>query len=102
MEIVIGVAVAAVAVLLAAWIARASMARRLAEERTAIIADLAAVKRDNVWLSEQSTRDREALVAMQVLLEKADHRLREAFQSLAADALNSNRAGLPRPCQDVV
>ena len=41
---------------------------------------LATVRRDNEWLKGQIVREREALGTM-----------RDAFQSLAADALNNNR-----------
>jgi hypothetical protein len=46
-----------------------------------LAADLAAARRDNEWLTSQVEREREALGTM-----------REAFQSLAADALNNNRS----------
>ena len=66
--IVTAIAAAAVAVL----VMRSHAARQLAELRAAAAAELAA--------------------AQQALLEKADQRLRDTFQSLAAQALNDNRA----------
>ena len=81
MIFLIGIAAAAAGAVLAFWLARASAQRQLAEERAALAAELAAAKRDNEWLTGQITRERAALGAM-----------REAFQSLAADALNSNRS----------
>jgi DNA recombination protein RmuC len=81
MIFVIGIAAAAAGAVLAFWLARASAQRQLAEQRAALAAELAAAKRDNEWLTGQITRERAALGAM-----------REAFQSLAADALNSNRS----------
>ena len=80
MIFLIGIAAAAAGAVLAFWLARASAQRQLAEQRAALAAELAAAKRDNEWLTGQITRERAALGAM-----------REAFQSLAADALNSNR-----------
>jgi len=92
MDLILGIAVAAAAAALATWIARSSGHRTLAEQRAALAAELAAARRDNEWLTEQVAREREVLGATQALLDKADRKLREAFQSLAADALHSNRA----------
>ena len=92
MEFILCFAVTALAALLATWIARSSAQRQAAEERAALAAELAAVRRDNEWLTNQATREKESIIAMQALLDKADQKLRDAFQSLAADALNSNRA----------
>ena len=66
--IVAAIAAAAVAVL----VMRSHAARQLAELRAAAAAELAA--------------------AQQALLDKADQRLRDTFQALAAQALNDNRA----------
>lgn len=66
--IVAAIAAAAVAVL----VMRSHAARQLAELRAAAAAELAA--------------------SQQALLEKADQRLRDTFQALAAQALNDNRA----------
>jgi DNA recombination protein RmuC len=81
MVFLIGLAAAAAGAVLAFWLARASVQRQLAEQRAALATELAAARRDNEWLTGQITRERGALGAM-----------REAFQSLAADALNSNRS----------
>jgi DNA recombination protein RmuC len=91
MEWILGVGAAAVAAMLAAWMARSSAQRQLAEQRAALVAELATARRDNEWLTEQVAREREVLGATQALLDRAEQQLREAFQSLAADALNSNR-----------
>jgi DNA recombination protein RmuC len=61
------------------------------EQLAAVRAAEAALRQDNHWLTVEVERQRDALGSTQELLEKADVRLREAFQSLAADALNSNR-----------
>ncbi len=81
MVVLIGIAAAAAGAVLAFWFARSSAQRHLAEQRAALAAELAAAKRDNEWLTGQNERERDAL-----------GRMREAFQSLAADALNSNRS----------
>jgi DNA recombination protein RmuC len=81
MVFLIGIAAAAAGAVLAFGLARASVLRQLAEQRAALATELAAARRDNEWLTGQITRERAALGAM-----------REAFQSLAADALNSNRS----------
>jgi DNA recombination protein RmuC len=72
MEILIPIISAAVAAGIAVIVMRSATARQLAESRAAAAAELAA--------------------AQQALLDKADQRLRETFQSLAAQALNENRA----------
>ena len=92
MEWILAAAAAGVAATLATWFARSSARRQLAEQRTTLAAELAAARRDNEWLTEQVAREREVLGATQALLGKAEQQLREAFRSLAADALNSNRA----------
>ncbi|HKC55641.1 MAG TPA: DNA recombination protein RmuC [Vicinamibacterales bacterium] len=80
MVLLLGIAAAAVVAVLAYWLARASGQRQLAEQRAAFAADLATARRDNEWLTGQIERERQALGSM-----------REAFQSLAADALTNNR-----------
>jgi DNA recombination protein RmuC len=72
MEILIPIAAAALAAGIAVIVMRSATARQLAEARAAAAAELAA--------------------AQQALLDKADQRLRETFQSLAAQALNENRS----------
>jgi DNA recombination protein RmuC len=92
MELIIGIAAAAAAMVLASWFARSSAQRQLAEQRAALSAELATAKRDNEWLTGEIERERQTLGATRELLDKADQKFRDAFQSLAADALNSNRA----------
>jgi DNA recombination protein RmuC len=72
MEILIPIVAASVAAGIAVIVMRSATARQLAEARAAAAAELAA--------------------AQQALLDKADQRLRETFQSLAAQALNENRS----------
>src|SRR4026209_2024452 len=81
MVVLIGIAAAAAGTVLAFWFTRSAAQRQLADQRAALAAELAAAKRDNEWLSTQIERERQALGT-----------LRDAFQSLAADALNSNRS----------
>src|SRR5262245_54455153 len=66
--------------------------RQVADTRAALAAELAAARQDNKWLSDEIARQKETLGTTQALLDAADTKLRDAFQSLAADALNSNRA----------
>ena len=80
MNLLIGIAAAVVGAVLAYWLAASAGRRQLAEQRAALVAELAAVTRDNEWLKTQVEREREALGTM-----------RDAFQSLAADALQTNR-----------
>jgi DNA recombination protein RmuC len=72
MDVLIPILAAGVTALVVAILMRSGAARQLAEVR----ADLAA----------------EAAADRQTLLDKADERLRDTFQSLAADALKDNRA----------
>lgn len=72
MEIIVPIVAAAIAAGIVVIVMRSATARQLAEARAAASAELAA--------------------AQQALLEKADQRLRETFQSLAAQALNENRS----------
>jgi DNA recombination protein RmuC len=72
MDILIPIIAAALAAGLAVFVMRSVTARQLAEARARAAVELAATQ--------------------QALLDKADHRLRETFQSLAAQALNENRA----------
>jgi DNA recombination protein RmuC len=80
MVVLIGITAAAVAAVLAFWFTRSAAQRQHADDRAALTAELAAAKRDNEWLSGQIERERQALGT-----------LRDTFQSLAADALNTNR-----------
>ena len=73
-------------------IMRALAGRQLAETRGALAAQLAAVEQDNKWLRDEIERHKQTFGATQELIEKADTRLRESFQSLAAEALKDNRS----------
>ena len=55
-------------------------------------ADLAARTQDHRWLSDEVARHKEAAASAQKLLDATDQKLRDTFQSLAAQALNDNRA----------
>jgi len=81
MVVLIGIAAAAAAAVLAFWFTRSAAQRQHTDDRAALSAELAAAKRDNEWLSGQIERERQALGT-----------LRDTFQSLAADALNTNRS----------
>jgi DNA recombination protein RmuC len=83
---------AAIGAVLAAFIARTIAARQLAEARSGMTAQLAAAQQDNKWLREEVIRHQRMLGSTQELLDKADARLRDAFQSLAAEALKDNRS----------
>jgi len=92
MDVILAIAAVAAAAVLAAWIARSSAGRQLSDQRAAMAAEIATAKHENQRLQDQIVREREALTTAQALFERSDQRLREAFQALAADALNSNRA----------
>ena len=81
MEYLLALAAAMVAAAVAALLSRLSLSTKLA-----------ATQQDNKWLREEITRQKQSIGSMQEMLEKADARLRESFQSLAADALKDNRA----------
>jgi DNA recombination protein RmuC len=81
MVVLIGIAAAAAGAVLAFWFARSAARRQLAEQGAALATDLAITRRDNEWLTGQIERERQAIGT-----------LRDAFQSLASDALNSNRS----------
>ena len=81
MAVLIGIAAAAAGAVLAFWFTRSAAQRQRADDRAALAAELATARRDNEWLSGQIERERQALGT-----------LRDAFQSLAADALHSNRS----------
>ena len=92
MAFVIPVVAAAATAVVVVALMRNIAARQLAEARAASAAELAATRQDLKWVREDAERQREALNSAQALLDKAELRLREAFQSLAADALKDNRA----------
>ena len=86
------VGAAIVAAIVTAAFVQSHARRQLAESRAASAAELAATKQDNKWLSEEIARQKAALGATQDLLDKTEHRLRDAFQSAAAEALKDNRS----------
>ena len=88
LTLIVAVAITAV---VSAIIVHARAGRQLAETRAGLAAQLASVEQDNKWLREETERQKQALGSTQELLDKADARLREAFQSLAAEALKDNR-----------
>ena len=92
MELLIPAIVALVAAAIATALARSRARRQLAEARAEMAGALAAAKQDNKWLTEEVARQKQALGATGALLDKADQKLRDAFQSLAAEALKDNRA----------
>jgi DNA recombination protein RmuC len=74
------------------FVARTLGARQLADARAALAGELAAAQQDNKWLREEVERQKATLGSTRELLEKADERLRDAFQALAAQALHDNRS----------
>jgi DNA recombination protein RmuC len=92
MAYLLALAAAALAAAVAVLITRTNAARQVAETRAAMSAQLAAAQQDNKWLREEIERHKQALGSTQDLLDKADLRLRDTFQSLAAEALKDNRA----------
>jgi DNA recombination protein RmuC len=92
MEILVPVIAAVVAALVTLLIARIVAARHLAEARAALAGEIATAKTDNRWLTEELTKQQQALGSTQSLLDEAQQRLRDSFQSLAAEALKDNRS----------
>jgi DNA recombination protein RmuC len=92
MDYVLVTAAALLAAGLAVLVTRTISARHLAEARAVMAAELAAAQQDNKWLREEIDRHKQALGSAQALVETADARLRDTFQSLAAEALKDNRA----------
>jgi DNA recombination protein RmuC len=90
--LVIGLIVAIVTALSVAAVMRIVASRQLAEARVAAAAELAALRQDLKWVREDSERQRQALSSAQALFDRAEQRLRDTFQALAADALKDNRA----------
>jgi DNA recombination protein RmuC len=62
------------------------------EQLDGLRVDNAALQQDNRWLRDEVGRQKQSLGSMQELLDRADGRLRDTFQSLAAQALTDNRA----------
>jgi DNA recombination protein RmuC len=92
MEILAIVLAAVAGAILSGVVVRVIGARHLAEARAAMAGELAAAQQDNKWLRDEIDRHQRMLGSTQELLDKADARLRDAFQSLAAAALKDNRA----------
>jgi DNA recombination protein RmuC len=92
MDVLIPIVAAIAAAAIAAVLTRSAAARQLAETRVAAAADLAAAQRDVSWLREEVERHKSSLGSTQALLDSVDQKLRDTFQSLAAQALNDNRA----------
>jgi DNA recombination protein RmuC len=91
MSLAYALVLVAAAAALAYLIARALAARELADARAGFAGELAAARQDNQWLRHELERQQASLGATQTLLDKAELNLRDAFRSLAAEALNSNR-----------
>jgi DNA recombination protein RmuC len=82
---------AAAAAAIAYVVARALAGRELAEARAASAAELAAARRDNEWLRQEIERQQATATAAQAAADKTLTAMRETFQSLAAEALHTNR-----------
>ena len=92
MEPLTALVTGAAAVVLTVVVMRLHASRQLADARADMAAEVAAAKQDNKWLAGELERQKEALGATQDLLTAAERRLRDAFQSVAAEALKDNRA----------
>ena len=82
---------AAIAAAVTYLVTRAMDAKQLAEERSVSSAELAASRRDNQWLQQEVERQQAAAGATQAAADKTLAAMRETFQSLAAEALHTNR-----------
>jgi DNA recombination protein RmuC len=82
----------AVTALVVFVVMRSVASRQVAEARAAAAAELAAARQDLKWVREDAERQKEALESAKSLVDRAEQRLRDSFQSLAADALKDNRA----------
>ena len=91
MESLVIVVVAAASAIVAYLLARAATARQVADTREAAAAELAAAKQDVKWLREEVDRQKQAMGTTQAFVERADQKLRDTFQALAAEALKDNR-----------
>jgi DNA recombination protein RmuC len=83
---------AAIGAIVATLLARSRALRQVAEAKAAMAAELAATRQDNKWLADEVERHKQSLAATEGLFDTADVRLRDAFQSLAAEALKDNRS----------
>ena len=82
----------AVTALVVFVVMRSVALRQVADARAAAAAELAAARQDLKWVREDAGRQKEALESAKSLVDRAEQRLRDTFQSLAADALKDNRA----------
>lgn len=107
------VVAAAIGAVVATLLAQSRAHRQVAEARVDMVAELAAARQDNKWLAEEVERQKQSLASAEGLLHTADARLRDAFQSLAAEALKDNRsafldlakssiAGVQQPLSDAL
>jgi DNA recombination protein RmuC len=91
MSLTLALLLAAVAAALAYVVARALAGRELAEARAALAGELAAARQDNQWLHQELDKQQASAGAAQATADKTLASMREAFQSLAAEALHTNR-----------
>jgi len=66
-------------------------ARKATEALNTIRTENAALTQDSKWLKEEIERHKAALGETKQLIERADQKFKETFQSVAAEALNANR-----------
>jgi len=86
-----GLVAAVIAAAITYLLTRSQAGRELAEARATWATDLASARQDNKWLQQEIERERESVAGTRTLLDTAERQLREAFQSLAAEALHANR-----------
>jgi DNA recombination protein RmuC len=91
MEWLVAALVVVLASAVAVLAARGAAARRFADARASMAAEIAAVRQDNKWLREEVDRHKQALGSTEQVLDAAHQKLRDAFQALAAEALKDNR-----------
>jgi DNA recombination protein RmuC len=91
MSLTLALLLAAAAAAIAYVVARALAGREMAEARAASAAELAAARRDNEWLRQEIERQQATASAAQAAADKTLTAMRETFQSLAAEALHTNR-----------
>ena len=86
------IAGAVVAAPVAYLLSRGHALRQVGDLRAAAASDLSAALQDNKWLRDEVARQQQSAASAQELLDKAQHTLRDTFQSLAAQALKDNRS----------
>ncbi len=91
MSLTLALLLAAAAAAITYVVARAQAGREMAEARAASAAELAAARRDNEWLHQEIERQQASATAAQAAADKTLTAMRETFQSLAAEALHTNR-----------